>query len=62
MRMRHRGMVERPHHVRQGIGIPHERDETLHETRPLLPGDKRVNKLDSGGRHFAWVVHSRQGI
>jgi hypothetical protein len=55
-------MVERPHHVRQGIGIPHERNETLHETRSLLPGYKRVNKVDRGGRHLAWVVHGRQGI
>ena len=62
LRMRHRGMVERPHHVRQGIGIAHERDETLHETHPLLPGHRWVNKFDRGGRHFARVVHGRQGI
>jgi hypothetical protein len=62
LRMRHRWMVKRPHHVRQSIGIPHERHETLHETRSLLPGYKRVNKFDGGGRHFAWVVHGRQGI
>jgi hypothetical protein len=60
--MWHRRMVEGPHHMRQGIGIPHKRYETLHETRPLLSGDKRINKFDGGGRLFARVVHGRQGI